>query len=57
LYFEDKHQPSGLDNEIWQDIEKKGVKTHLNSEDFPNLYGWYALIGQFSEKVRNSWKY
>lgn len=25
LYFEDKHQPSQLDNEIWMDIQSKGV--------------------------------
>ena len=55
-YFEDKHQPSQLDNEIYNDIHAKGVDKLLNPDDFPDLYAWFSLIGQFSEKLRNSWK-
>ena len=55
IYFEDKHQPSKMDCEIFEDISSKNADKLMNAEDFPNLFNWFNLIGTFSPKIRNNW--
>ena len=44
--------PSDSDSESFERMKMENIRADTN----PNLFGWFCLVAEFAQAVRESWK-